>query len=42
MNSLRLLSISVLGFPGGTVIKKPLANAGDIGSISGLGRSPGE
>ena len=34
-----------MGFPGGggTVVKNPLANAGDIrnvGSISGLGRSP--
>ena len=30
------------GFPGGTVVKKPPANAGDAGSIPGLGRSPGE
>ena len=29
------------GFPGGTVVKKPSANAGDVGSISGLGRSSG-
>ena len=32
-----------LGFPG-TVVKNPLANAGeagDVGSIPGLGRSPG-
>ena len=31
------------GFPGGTVVKKLLANAGgtrDMGSIPGLGRSP--
>ena len=31
-------------FPGGSVVKNPLANAGDTGntgSISGLGRSPG-
>ena len=27
------------GFPGGTVVKKPLANAGDTGSSSGPGRS---
>ena len=31
-----------LGFPGGSVEKNPLATAGDAGSISGLGRSPGE
>ena len=33
-----------MGFPGDTVIKNPLANAGDTkdeGSIPGLGRSPG-
>ena len=33
-----------LGFPGGTVIKNLLANAGDAGDaglIPGLGRSPG-
>ena len=31
-----------LGFPGGSVVKNPPANAGDKGSIPGLGRSPGE
>ena len=33
-----------MGFPGGSVVKNPLANAGDsrdLGSIPGLGRSPG-
>ena len=30
-----------LRFPGGSVIKNPPANAGDEGSIPGLGRSPG-
>ena len=30
------------GFPGGSVVKNPPANAGDKGSIPGLGRSPGE
>ena len=33
-----------MGFPGGWVVKNPPANAGDtgdVGSISGLGRSPG-
>ena len=28
------------GFPGGSAIKNPSANAGDAGSISGSGRSP--
>ena len=31
-----------MGFPGGSVVKNPLANAGDVGLIPGLGRSPGE
>ena len=30
------------GFPGGLVVKDPLVNAGDTGSIPGLERSPGE
>ena len=30
-----------LGFPGGSVIKNPPANAGDAGLIPGLERSPG-
>ena len=30
------------GFPGGLVVKNPPANAGDVDSIPGLGRSPGE
>ena len=30
------------GFPGGSVIKNPPANAGDMGLIPGLGRSPRE
>ena len=29
------------GFSGGTVVKNLPANAGDTGSIPGLGRSPG-
>ena len=32
----------LMGFPGGSVVKNPPANAGDEGSISGLKRSPGE
>ena len=31
-----------LGFPGGSVVKNPPANAGDMGLISGWGRSPEE
>ena len=31
-----------MGFPGGSVIKNLPANAGDVISIPGLGRSPGE
>ena len=30
------------GFPGGLAVKNLPANAGDAGSIPGLGRSPGE
>ena len=30
------------GSPGGSVVKNPPANAGDLGSILGSGRSPGE
>ena len=31
-----------MGFPGVSVVKNPPANAGDAGSIPGLGKSPGE
>ena len=30
------------GFPGGSVGKESACNAGDLGSIPGLGKSPGE
>ena len=30
-----------VGFPSGSAVKNPPANAVDTGSISGLGRSPG-
>ena len=30
-----------LGFPGGTLVKNPPANAGDMDSIPGLEKSPG-
>ena len=32
----------LMGFPGGSVVKNPPANAEDSSSIPGLGRSPGE
>ena len=32
----------LLGFPGGSDGKESACNVGDLGSISGLGRSPGE
>ena len=31
-----------MGFPGGSDDKESACNAGDLGSIPGLGRSPGE
>ena len=31
-----------MGFSGASEIKKPPANAGEVGSIPGSGRSPGE
>ena len=31
-----------MGFPGGSVVKNLPANIGDVGSIPGLGGSPGE
>ena len=34
--------ITTNGFPGGSVIKNPLANARETGLIAGLGRSPEE
>ena len=30
------------GFPGDSVVKNPSVTAGDVGSIPGSGRSPGE
>ena len=30
-----------LGFPGGSLVKESACNVGDLGLISGLGRSPG-
>ena len=34
--------IAFLGFPVGSVVRNPPANAGDVGLIPGSGRSPGE
>ena len=36
------LFITAWGFPGGSDCKESAYNAGDLGSIPGLGRSPGE
>ena len=36
------LPTTQMGFPGDSVGKNPPANAGDSGSIPGLGRSPGK
>ena len=40
MELLKILSLR--SFPGGSDGKAPACNAGDLGSIPGLGRSPGE
>ena len=38
----RLPTPVFLGFPGGSDGKEPICNAGDLGSVPGSGRSPGE
>ena len=38
----RLPTPVFLGFPFGSAGEESACNAGDLGSISGLGRSPGE
>ena len=38
----RLPTLVFLGFPGGSAGKDSACNTGDLGSIPGLGRSPGE
>ena len=38
----RLPILVVLGFPGGSDGKESACNVGDLGSVPGLGRSPGE
>ena len=42
LSDFHFTSLPFLGFPGGSVVKNPPANAGDMGSSPGLGRSPGE
>ena len=37
-----LFALITEGFPGGSAGKESACNAGDLGSIPGLGRSPGE
>ena len=37
----RLPTPVLMGFPGGSGSKESACNAGDLGSIPGLGRSPG-
>ena len=39
LNSLFTINKSLRDFPGGAVVKNPPANAGDMGSIPGPGRS---
>ena len=36
------VGLTALGFPGGSAGKEFACNAGDLDSIPGLGRSPGE
>ena len=40
-NNFIIFVVLVLGFPGGSVVKNPPANAGDAGLIPTLGRTPG-
>ena len=37
-----ILQENPMGFPGDSVVENPPANAGNVGSIPGLGRSPAE
>ena len=41
-NEVLSCSQSIIGFPGGSEVKASACNAGGLGSIPGLGRSPGE
>jgi len=42
LSAINNINTSVWGFPGGSGCKESACNARDPGSISGLGRSPGE
>ena len=42
LESLILFPLGTVGFPGGSAGKESTCNAGDLGLIPGLGRSPGE
>ena len=42
MQSLKKIHLTCLSFPGDSDGKEPACNAGDLGSISGLGRPPWE
>ena len=42
VTAMKLKDVYSLGFPGGSEVKASACNAGDLGSIPGLGRSPGE
>ena len=42
VNSMYVSVLSPRGFPDSSVGKESACNAGDLGSIPGLGRSPGE
>ena len=39
---MELERLHILVFPGGSIGKESTCNVGDLGSIPGLGRSPGE
>ena len=40
--SIKVLVYQCQGFPGGSAVKNPPSSVGDMDSIPGLGRSPGE
>ena len=42
LNSIYMKTHCNQGFPGASADKEPACNEGDLGSIPGLGRSPGE
>ena len=42
INILYIYIYICIGFPGSSVVKESICNVGDVGLISGSGRSPGE